>query len=95
MEVVQLRTLNDKLGVPTMVSPNAAKPEPASGKAAPSKPAAPALTKFTTHLPDYLIHALKIKSAAEGKPANHYLMLGLQRLGFDVKEADLMPKRRT
>ena len=59
-----------------------------------SMPARTALEKLTVELPGYLIDALKREALDRHSTARHVLMLALQKAGFAVDGADLVPDAR-
>lgn len=94
-----LDAINEKLGVPVMTRPAAPKasaisecPVPAAVPA-PSPARAPA-EKLTIEIPVYLGDAIRQAAVADRKTARHVVMEALQKAGFDIDDADLVPDGR-
>ncbi len=95
-----LDAINDKLGVPTMVRHQSTEPVPAPRPVVPqpaSKPAHDAtmkIYKLSLELPRYLSDSIKRTAIERRTTVRHILMLGLVKLGFDIKEEDLVEDAR-
>jgi hypothetical protein len=57
-------------------------------------PIEPETEKITLELPTYLTAALRREGAARRITARMFVMMGLQAIGFEVNEQDLVPDRR-
>lgn len=91
-----LDRLNGELGVPTLTRPvaNAGRSKPRSPAPIKSAPVRPPLEKLTIELPSYLMDALRRSALDERTTVRHVVMLALQKKGFKVEKADLVPDGR-
>lgn len=88
----ELDRVNERLGVPTMVRPQAKAAGVAVATA--SRPAVPPprrQQKLTVRIPGYLVDALKRKALEQRTTVRHLVLLALQKDGYTVEAADLLP----
>lgn len=87
-----LERVNERLGVPTMVRPPA-KALQAEPMTASRQPVAPPRRqrKLTMRFPEYVTRALKRQSLEQDKSVRVLVLLALQKDGYTVEEADLLP----
>ena len=88
----ELDRVNERLGVPTMVRPQAK----AAGVAATtaSRPAATTprrQQKLTVRIPGTLVDALKRQALDQRTTIRHLVLLALQKDGYTIEPADLLP----
>lgn len=91
-----LDRINDTLGVPTLSRPQRAPAvKPAAPASAPS-PAEPRATveKLTVEAPPSLMDALRRDAVDKRVSMRHIVLLALQRAGYDIAHADLVPDGR-
>lgn len=67
---------------------------PTVKKTAPASKRAPLSTKLSVQVPTYLSDAVNLRAAQERSTARHLVMQGLQAIGFEIQEADLIPDAR-
>ena len=48
----------------------------------------------TLRLPPHIYKALRVKAATEGKTQRELVLMGLKRLGLDIKDEDIIDRRR-
>ncbi len=87
-----LERVNESLGVPTMVRPVAKGIQP-TGMAALQQPVTlpSPQTKLTSRIPRYLSHELKQKALDRKTSVRVLLLLALQKDGYTIEAADLLP----
>lgn len=88
----ELDRVNERLGVPTMVRPQAKAASVAAVTA--SRPAiAPPRRqqKLTVRIPGYLVDAMKQRALDQRTTVRHLVLLALQKDGYAVEAADLLP----
>ncbi len=78
-----LRHLNHRMGVPTLVAP--ALP--------PTKPVAPT-RPYNLHLPDYALQALKAKAFEANASVRYIILKALNDSGVNIDAADLVQDAR-
>lgn len=83
-----LDSVNDRLGVPTMVRPPAKAVETA-GRPAVTPPRRQ--QKLTVRVPEYLVDALKRDALDQKTSVRHLVLLALQKTGYKIDAADLLP----
>lgn len=92
-----LESVNDRLGVPTMVRPPSRAVETASrhdDKVAASRNAVMPprrQQKLTVRIPEYLVDALKRDALDQKTSVRHLVLLALQKAGYKIEAADLLP----
>lgn len=83
-----LESVNDRLGVPTMVRP------PAKGVSTASRPAVSPprrQQKLTVRVPEYLVDALKRDALDQKTTVRQLVLLAMQKSGYKIEAADLLP----
>jgi hypothetical protein len=87
-----LERVNQRLGVPTMVRP-ASKASQTDVVTASRQPVAPPRRqqKLTVRIPGYLVDALKQKALDHRTTVRNLVLLALQKDGYTVDPADLLP----
>jgi hypothetical protein len=87
-----LERVNQRLGVPTMVRP-VSKASQTDGATASRQPVAPPRRqqKLTVRIPGYLVDALKQKALDQRTTVRNLVLLALQKDGYTVEPADLLP----
>ena len=88
----ELDRVNERLGVPTMVRPPV-KPSQQAAVTASRQAVKPPRRqqKLTVRIPDYLVHELKHKAVEERTTVRHLVLLAMQKAGYRVEAADLLP----
>ncbi len=87
-----LERVNERLGVPTMVRPQAKSTGVAAVTA--SRTAVPPprrQQKLTVRIPGYLVDALKQRALDQRTTVRHLVLLALQRDGYTIDAVDLLP----
>jgi hypothetical protein len=88
----QLEQVNERLGVPVMVRP-ISKPSPQAAATAGRHAVMPPRRqqKLTIRIPGYTVDALKQKALDQRTTVRHLVLLALQKDGYTVEAADLLP----
>lgn len=91
-----LDRINDTLGVPTLSRPKPAPTAKTTPTATPPSPSEPRATveKLTVEAPPYLMDALRRDAVEKRVSMRHIVLLALQRAGYDIAHADLVPDGR-
>lgn len=79
-----LATLNQRLGVPSMIS------VPASAPVAPRAPA----KALNVLLPDYVVRAIKDRAHAEDASLRYVVLTALKGLGIEIAPTDMVEDAR-
>jgi len=88
----ELDRVNERLGVPTMVRPQAKATAAAAATAGRLAVAPPRRQqKLTTRIPGYLSDELKQKALTQRTTVRLLLLLALQKDGYTIEPADLLP----
>jgi len=88
----ELDRVNERLGVPTMVRTPVKPSQPAAVTASRQAVTPPRRQqKLTVRIPDYLVHELKHKAVEERTTVRHLVLLAMQKAGYRVEAADLLP----
>ena len=48
----------------------------------------------TLRLPPHIYKALRVKAATEGKTQRELVLMGLKKLGLDIKDEDIIDRRK-
>ncbi len=86
-----LERVNERLGVPTMVPPVAKAQQDVVTASRPAVPPPRRQQKLTVRIPGYLVDALKRSALEQRTTVRHLVLLALQKDGYVVKPADLLP----
>lgn len=92
-----LESVNDRLGVPTMIRPQARAAETTSGRDGQTPSSRRAVMpprrqqKLTVRVPEYLVDALKRDALDQKTSVRHLVLLAMQKSGYKVEAADLLP----
>ena len=88
----ELDRVNERLGVPTMVrSPVKALANDTTTASRQAVTPPRRQKKLTVRIPDYLVHELKHKAVEERTTVRHLVLLAMQKAGYRVEAADLLP----
>ena len=89
-----LERVNESLGVPTMVRPNAKPPVPSSPQPTAGRKAAATVRrhrKLTFRSPEPVNDALKLKALTERTSIRILILQSLKQSGYPVIDEDLLP----
>ncbi len=89
-----LERVNESLGVPTMVRPNAKLPVPPIPQSTASRPAVAAARrqkKLTIRAPEPVIDALKLDALTQRSTIRNLILQALKQAGYAVIDEDLLP----
>ena len=86
-----LERVNERLNVPTMVRSPAKAPQDVVTASRPAVPPPRRQQKLTVRIPGYLVDALKRDALEQRTTVRHLVLLALQKDGYAVEAADLLP----
>jgi len=87
-----LERVNERLGVPTMVRPPVKALQAGAVTASRHAVTPPRRQqKLTVRIPSYLVDALKLQALEKRTTVRHLVLLALQKDGYTVEAADLLP----
>lgn len=87
-----LERVNERLGVPTMVRQPVKAPQQDAATASRQAAAPPRRQqKLTVRIPGYAVDALKRDALNARTTVRHLVLLALQKSGYTIEAADLLP----